>query len=273
MAGESALVLSLAVAVCGVVAAGTGCLQTSALHFLADDSNCSTFYVCVMGQRSAVSCPRACLRQPDRQLCASLLLQRQMFSTEGSPGSLSTRLQATSPHPTKCAQYYDCGATFTWWQQRDVQLRECPAPLVFSPVVHTCVFPAPGCVATGRSRWMLVTMKSISATVTLTASRARFASRPVEVLADGVNTWRGRRVSPFYVLCRQQRVVRSGMCKQEGPPRPLTQRRTRAWTTRERSWKRSSITNPPQPTNSTFQTYIPLGVGYQLPTNLNRQHL
>lgn len=48
------------------------------------------------------------------------------------------------PHPTKCAQYYDCGATFTWWQQRDVQLRECPAPLVFSPVVHTCVFPAPG---------------------------------------------------------------------------------------------------------------------------------
>lgn len=57
MAGESALVLSLAVAVCGVVAAGTGCLQTSALHFLADDSNCNTFYVCVMGQRSAVSCP------------------------------------------------------------------------------------------------------------------------------------------------------------------------------------------------------------------------
>lgn len=92
-------------------------------------------------------------------------------------------------------------------------------------------------------------------------------------LADGVNTWRGRRVSPFYVLCRQQRVVRSGMCKQEGTTATFDPEKNACVDYKgEVVEKIVDNEHPPQPT-STFQTYIPLGVGYQLPTNLNRQHL
>lgn len=88
-----------------------------------------------------------------------------------------------------------------------------------------------------------VTMKSTSATVTLTASRARFASRPVE----GWLTASTRGADVGY-LPSTSSVASSGWsdrgcASKKEPPRPLTQRRTPAWTTRERSWKRSSTTN------------------------------
>nr|KAG5711279.1 hypothetical protein BaRGS_005976 [Batillaria attramentaria] len=212
------LLASLAVGLwCGAAEADY-CHQRAVQDFRADENDCSVFHMCVMGQLVTLNCSPGSVFDEGSHSCVpansyyDTCSQRMAVKTRCAPGS-----RELVPHPTLCAQYYDCGATHA--QNRigwESQLRECPYPMVFHAESKRCVQSEAGICGERREPLDQCDYK-------VNECQGHSSCVPCEVrfpscrgLADGKNAWGGRPGSPWYVVCHQQRVRSYEMCKQDG---------------------------------------------------------
>ncbi|KAK3102503.1 hypothetical protein FSP39_011858 [Pinctada imbricata] len=118
-------------------------------------------------------------------------------------------------HPTKCAQYYDCGADprENWWGKN---LRECSYPTVFDEVTGNCGYYTE--VNCGRRELPLDPCDYLDHACRnshCVPCFIKYASCTGK--RNGVNVWKGREKTPFFVFCKDQRVVFHGQCVPSEP--------------------------------------------------------
>ncbi|KAJ8301995.1 hypothetical protein KUTeg_020982 [Tegillarca granosa] len=120
-------------------------------------------------------------------------------------------------HPTECARFYDCAAPATGdvWGRH---LRECRHPFVFDDYSKECVHYKRNVCGTRRIPLDPCDYLSNQCrTAHCVPCRIRFAT--CSGMPDGLNPWRGRANSPFFVSCKDQRVEIHGRCLwPQGPP-------------------------------------------------------
>uniref|UniRef100_K1RBC3 Chitin-binding type-2 domain-containing protein n=1 Tax=Magallana gigas TaxID=29159 RepID=K1RBC3_MAGGI len=114
------------------------------------------------------------------------------------------------PHPSRCAQYYDCGGDpkEDWWGKH---LRECPYPTVYDTTTGSCEYYTT--VNCGQRKMPLDPCDYLAHSCRnahCSPCHIRYAT--CSGLPDGINVWRGREKTPFYVVCQAQRVAFHGRC-------------------------------------------------------------
>ncbi|XP_076448571.1 uncharacterized protein LOC143285210 [Babylonia areolata] len=203
----------------------TPCTQRSFRDFRTDPSDCRTFYICSLGQLVSMRCPAGSVIDVHTRSCvpAHSFLDtcsgRQTTHHAPCPrGGSKSRV----PHPTRCAQYYECGgmdgqrAATPGGRGWDRGQRECPYPFVFSAKDSKCVPLGPGVCGTREEPLDHCDYQANNCEghADCVPCHIRFPSCRGQ--KDGLNAWAGRQGSPYYVTCHQQRVLSTGMCKQDG---------------------------------------------------------
>ncbi|KAK7102043.1 hypothetical protein V1264_020330 [Littorina saxatilis] len=193
------------------------CRQRFAQDFRADETDCSRFHMCSLGQLVTFTCSAGSVFDEQTHTCVPAYsvydkcTSRMASKQRCPPGS-----QGPVPHPTKCAQYYDCGATHAnnrmGW---DSQLRECPYPFVFSPNDKKCMLSTPGLCANREEPLDQCDYKEHQCEGHSECVPCHVRFPTCRGHQDGLNAWSGRQGSPYYVTCHQQRVVASAMCEQK----------------------------------------------------------
>ncbi|XP_005113274.1 uncharacterized protein LOC101859542 [Aplysia californica] len=191
------------------------CVQRSARDFRSHPQDCGKFTMCSGGALLTIDCPPGSVFHDVSKSCVPQgsyydTCTRRMTTLSTCPRG-STEKKA---HPRQCAQYYHCGqpAQERVWEEH---LRECPYPMLFNldtrrcehhsmvdcgtreEPVDPCEYKANNC--DGRAQCIPCTVRNPSC-------RER---------TDGMNSWKGREGSPYYVVCATQRVVYHGMCPQD----------------------------------------------------------
>jgi hypothetical protein len=93
-------------------------------------TNCSSFYVCSGGELAGeISCPPPLNFDPIEQTCNFPEEVVCFYTCEGRAGGLH-------PHPSDCSKYIVCTEG-----QSQIDVYDCPEPLLFSPVLLKCDLP------------------------------------------------------------------------------------------------------------------------------------
>ncbi|XP_048257660.1 uncharacterized protein LOC124146557 [Haliotis rufescens] len=118
-----------------------------------------------------------------------------------------TKRQPLIPHPTECAQYYNCTtpAMKHYWE---ANLQECPYPQLYDPGTETCEHYTT--VQCGNRTEPLGKCEYL---VGRDSGMACFANNPsCRNLPDGLNAYEHCPNSPKYIVCVSQRLVYTGVC-------------------------------------------------------------
>jgi hypothetical protein len=92
-------------------------------------TDCSSFFVCVDGEPAGeYSCPPSLLFDPIQQTCNFPEEVVCFFSCEGKEGLF--------PHPSDCSKFLGCRRG-----SPNVEVFDCPEPLLFDPVLLKCDLP------------------------------------------------------------------------------------------------------------------------------------
>ncbi|XP_041349873.1 peritrophin-1-like [Gigantopelta aegis] len=197
-----------------VVATDDSCTPKGAADLRADPYDCSVFYVCANKKLVKFTCndsvfdplTKACV--PKGSIWDKCTPKPRSTVGECTPGST-----AIIPHPTKCAQYYDCSdntEVFRW----PLHLKECPYSRVFNTETKRCEHYS--MVKCGE-REEPISHCDYDAYQCRSAHcipcNVRYPS--CKGLPDGLNPWVGREVSPYFVVCNNNRTVYQGQCHQD----------------------------------------------------------
>ncbi|XP_048742620.2 uncharacterized protein LOC125656079 isoform X2 [Ostrea edulis] len=208
-------------------------------QFRPDPTDCRVYYLCGQGKDWRLQCgpnmiwnqeKGACVFSTPKDTCTQNIKNplppkppqgdpnaRSPGSRHYSPFSESTwrpkcRPGSTKrfPHPTRCAQYYDCGADpkEDWWGKH---LRECRYPTVYDTKTGSCEYYTT--VNCGKRKMPLDPCDYLSnacRNAHCAPCHIRYAT--CTGLPDGINVWRGREKTPFYVVCQKERVAFHGRC-------------------------------------------------------------
>ncbi|XP_061187505.1 uncharacterized protein LOC133195630 [Saccostrea echinata] len=209
-------------------------------QFRPDPSDCRVYYLCGQGKDWRLQCgPNTVWNQeigscvpvgsPEDKCTQGNKDPLPQKAPQGDPGARSPGTRHYSPfsestwrptcrpgstkrfpHPTRCAQYYDCGADpkEDWWGKH---LRECPYPTVYDTVTGSCEYYTT--VNCGQRKMPLDPCDYLAQSCRnahCAPCHIRYAT--CAGLPDGINTWRGRENTPFYVVCQAGRVAFHGRC-------------------------------------------------------------
>lgn len=187
---------------------------------LADPADCASFYICLGSIGVRISCESShgvgsvfdpwsknCVRpgsEFDHSLC-----NKQLYK-QIKPEMTCQNADARFIDPENCARYFRCEAGL----QRPL-ITECPYPRLYSAATQSCeVYMHVKC----GTRWEPKDPCDYEANQCresgCVACNVRFAS--CISLPDGPNIWRGRRWTPHYVICRNERVELHGDCRHDG---------------------------------------------------------
>lgn len=189
------------------------CSQRYTNDFRQDETDCRRFYVCYLGRLVPYACNPGSVFEETSGSCVPAHSQYDMCS-------IRQQCRAAGPgpvaHPSQCNQYYVCGTGPSQSRNgRDLELRECPHPLVFSERERRCVPMSPGVCGARQEPLDACDYKvnQCDGHANCVPCNVRFPS--CRGLPDGPNAWTGREGSPYFAVCRQQRVMASGMCEQK----------------------------------------------------------
>ncbi|XP_022296905.2 uncharacterized protein LOC111106495 [Crassostrea virginica] len=209
-------------------------------QFRPDPSDCRVYYLCGQGKDWRLQCgpntvwsqeTGACVPvgSPEDTCTQSNKDPLPPTAPKGDPGARSPGTRHYSPfsestwrpkcvhgstkrfpHPTRCAQYYDCGSDpkEDWWGKH---LRECPYPTVYDEKVGSCeYYTTVNCGARKMPLDPCDYLAHSCRNAHCSPCHIRYAT--CAGLPDGINVWRGREKTPFYVVCQAQRVAFHGRC-------------------------------------------------------------
>ncbi|OWF42967.1 uncharacterized protein LOC110460386 [Mizuhopecten yessoensis] len=186
------------------------CQGNTGIQWIADPDDCSVFYLCFNSASYKYMCPINSVRDFITKACVP----------KGSTYDTCTKKEAAvclpddgfKPHPTgNCAKYVDCEMMMTRASDVRSATKECDYPLLFDEASGRCQIPETADCGT-RS----VPKNPCDYEVNQCKQGhcipcyIRFPS--CNELPDGMNAWNGRENTPFFVVCKNERVVYHGQC-------------------------------------------------------------
>ncbi|XP_067685011.1 uncharacterized protein [Haliotis asinina] len=117
------------------------------------------------------------------------------------------------PHPTHCAQYYNCsaGKQSYYWPEH---LMECHYPQVWNVITKQCEhYTMVDCAEREEPNGHCDYRRHQCDRAHCRPCYLTYPS--CKGLPDGLNEWVGMSNSPYFAVCVGERMVYSGMCSQE----------------------------------------------------------
>ncbi|KAH3816253.1 uncharacterized protein LOC127831741 [Dreissena polymorpha] len=191
-----------------------------------DPDDCSGFYICLSGRHIRLSCadkggaPK--VYDPKSQTC---VLQGSDYdhSKCNLQNKCLPRLRKRFPHESNCAEYYECTGGPEPVQQ------ECPYPRLYSPESRECqLYMFVKCGHRKELKDPCDYKSNQCDGIGCVPCRTRFGTCVDQ--PDGPNPWQDKLWTPFFVLCKDSRVVLHGDCRQGGELQifnPLTRKCTK----------------------------------------------
>ncbi|XP_048257667.1 uncharacterized protein LOC124146566 isoform X2 [Haliotis rufescens] len=143
-----------------------------------------------------------------------------------------TTMETLIPHPTKCAQYYNCsapGMIIHRYGFLGQNLQECPFPELYNPETQRCEHY---CKVTCGNRTEPLGKCEYEQHA---CPGGKYCGIPCHVhnptcrnLSDGLNVYEWRLNTPNYVVCVNQRLVYTGVCHDYGTGAPIFDAKLRA---------------------------------------------
>ncbi|RUS79491.1 hypothetical protein EGW08_012759, partial [Elysia chlorotica] len=197
---------------------GTGstvnrCSQRSFQDFRPHAVDCSKFSVCTLGHLVDLDCPQGSVFHSGTSSCVprSSAYDLCTRARRACPPGFSGK----TPDPHHCARFFHCDrpAQRVRWEEHH---QECPYPQLFNVNTLQCEhFSSVDCGTREEPRDPCEYLaNSCDGHVLCVPCAVRFPS--CRGRRDGINAWAGRRGSPDYVVCSQQRVLYHGRCDQRG---------------------------------------------------------
>ncbi|XP_050412528.2 uncharacterized protein LOC126827300 [Patella vulgata] len=198
------------------------CVQRSSRDIRPDPRDCSMFYICISGSIYKYSCQHnvydpytaSCVpKHSKHDTCSKVDGRTQQWAQKRCP-PISTSLL---PHPTNCAQFYNCSksAMELGWEDN---LQECPYPQLYNVQRKRCEhYSMVQCDSRKEPFSQCDYMINQCRTSHCIPCSVRYPS--CVGLPDGLNVWKDRSESPYFVVCKGNRAVYTGSCGS----RPFTQ--------------------------------------------------
>ncbi|XP_069142622.1 uncharacterized protein [Argopecten irradians] len=186
------------------------CEGNTGIQWLADPDDCSVFYLCFNSASFKYTCPVNSVRDFITKACVP---QGSKYDTcTQKEESICLPDDTLKPHPTEnCAKYVDCEMLLTRASDVRSATKECEYPMLFDEKTGGCQMPE---TAECGTRSVPKNPCDYEANQCQQGHcipcYIRFPS--CEGLPDGLNAWKGREDSPYYVLCKAERVVYHGQC-------------------------------------------------------------
>ncbi|XP_067685006.1 uncharacterized protein [Haliotis asinina] len=190
------------------------CVSTTSPDYRKDPDDCSVYYLCVNNNLYKYECSNLVF-DPWTQTCASpgSIYDSCTETEKETEASCPPESTALIPHPSHCAQYFNCSASKHgyFWPEH---LRECPYPQLYNDITKQCEHytmvdcgdrfePTAQCDYRGNQ-------------CEAAHCRPCYLTYPVcKGLPDGLNQWVGMSDSAYFAVCVDERMVYSGMCSQE----------------------------------------------------------
>ncbi|XP_069142701.1 uncharacterized protein [Argopecten irradians] len=179
------------------------CESSTGVQWKEDPTDCSVFYLCYNGLRTKYSCPPNMVTDPTSKACIPKGSKLDKCSYPAP--------QCNAGVKESCAKYIHCPASGDLVLPVIPEVRECPYPLLYDEDSKQCAHP--DSVKCG-DRFEPKDPCDYTANqcegpncVPCSARHPSCSGRP-----DGLNVWPGREQTPYFVVCRGERVIYQGLC-------------------------------------------------------------
>ncbi|OWF42968.1 hypothetical protein KP79_PYT12117 [Mizuhopecten yessoensis] len=202
------VVLLSALAVVSAFEVNKECEGIIGVEWKEDPTDCSVFYLCYNGRRTKYSCPGTMVTDPISRACVPKGSKLDKCSEKNTPS-----IPCNAALKESCAKYTNCPVPREMGMPIIPEVQECPYPLLYDEDSKGCAYPdtvkcgdriepkdpcdyranqceGPNCVP-------------------CSVRHPSCSGRP-----DGLNVWAGREKTPYFVVCRGERVVHQGLCPQ-----------------------------------------------------------
>ncbi|XP_071083539.1 uncharacterized protein [Haliotis cracherodii] len=201
---SSFFILIVIVSFIMVQGSSPACPSTPEVKLLEDPDDCAVFHFCFSGQRLTFSCEQRVWNAITNS-CVEQGTTKDRFKQRVN-GCFNK--VAKIAKGDNCAQYYDCSLNASNMVDRK---RECPYPFLFDAQSATCRDHSEvKCGERKEPKDPCDYDVNMCQSAMCLPCIERFPS--CTGLPDGLNPWIGREGSPYYVVCRGERVVYSGHC-------------------------------------------------------------
>ncbi|XP_069100906.1 uncharacterized protein [Argopecten irradians] len=183
------------------------CESSTSVQWKEDPTDCSVFYLCYNGLRTKYSCPKNMVTDPNSQSCVPKESKLDKCSVKQVAPNCDGALKES------CAKYMYCPFPRELGTPAIPEVRECAYPLLYDEDMKRCAHP--DFVKCG-DRFEPKDPCDYKANqcegpncVPCSARHPSCSGRP-----DGLNVWPGREQTPYFVVCRGERVIYQGLCPQ-----------------------------------------------------------
>lgn len=185
------------------------------VQWQADPKDCSVFYMCVGEVRSQFRCPKGNVVDVSSKRCVRAGSAQDKCSGDKSSLDMCDGDKTNISAKSSCAKYIDCPASRSIGT---IVVRECPYPKLFDEASLMCQEPDK---VTCGDRWepKQPCDYDINKCKTAHCIPCHLRMPSCDGYPDGPNTWSGRERSPYYVICKNDRVIDQTSCSGTKPQR------------------------------------------------------
>ncbi|XP_033744419.1 uncharacterized protein LOC117330325 [Pecten maximus] len=208
----------LAVLMVGVVVlteAREVCDGNVGVQWKGDPKDCDVFYMCVGEVMSQFRCPKGNVVDVSNKRCVKAGSTQDKCSDTKPSLSLCQGDKSYLSVVTSCAKYIDCPASR---RTGSIIERECPYPQLYDETTASCKQPESVTCGTRREPKEPCDY-DVNKCKTAHCIPCHLRMPTCDGYPDGPNVWSGRERTPFYVVCKNDRVISQNRCSGEKPQR------------------------------------------------------
>ncbi|XP_060066265.1 uncharacterized protein LOC132546564 [Ylistrum balloti] len=184
------------------------CESSTGVQWKKDQDDCSVFYLCYNGRKTRYYCPENMVTDPNSQSCVPRGSTLDKCSGKGKPVP-----QCNAALKESCARYIACPVPKETGTPVIPEVQECPYPLLYDEESQRCAYPETVKCGDRTEPKDPCDYKANQCQgpncVPCSDRHPGCSGRP-----DGLNVWSGREKTPYFVVCRGERVVYQGLCPQ-----------------------------------------------------------
>ncbi|CAG2185880.1 unnamed protein product [Mytilus edulis] len=186
------------------------CDGSKKVHWKMDPSDCGVFYLCFGTLQHKYKCEKDQVYEKETKTCVEKGSDHDKCSKKSdlpinaSPAAICEKSNSVFlTYEESCSKYIDCTTQ---------SVEECPYPLLFDENISRCVQPEK---ANCGSRILYKDPCDYDENQCRSAQGCvpcyvRYPS--CKGLPNGLNPWTGREGSPYFAVCKNERVVYNDMC-------------------------------------------------------------